>query len=115
MRRRLIVVDLETGGLESGRDEILEIGILLVDLLNKDGVWTYDVIGKFHSLVKPCNPERINPKVLELNRLNMKDLMVAPNHTDVKIDFKDWFMEMRKDDFEVIGNIYENPELIEEN
>jgi len=38
----------------------------------------------------------------------------AYNDNEYKIvEFKDFFQEFKRDDFEVIGNIYENPELLD--
>jgi len=106
MDRRIVVGDIETGGLTLGRDEILEIGFLLVKLTRTDKVWSYVVEDKLHTLLRPNNPNRVMDSALKVNRLDMEVLSKAPNYFEVKRHIKDWVEEFDVYKMEVLGHNY---------
>ncbi len=74
---KIAVVDLETTGLNSLKDEIIEIGAKLVtwpDLIN---------IGSFSSKVKPSPLAICTPEAAAVNGYTSQDWLTAPNLSEI--------------------------------
>lgn len=72
-----VVFDIETTGLESQRDQILEIGAVKI----KNG----EYVGKFSTFVDPkCN---IPEKIVKLTNINNSMVMGAPSQEEAVRDF----------------------------
>ncbi|QWD65925.1 exonuclease domain-containing protein [Polynucleobacter sp. MWH-Aus1W21] len=94
MANYAIIVDLETTGLDSGRDQIIEIGAIKVDLD------TGEVIDQFQTLTKPddvygffddedediedsdVEPDRLDPFIVELTGITDEMLEGAPSNPE---------------------------------
>ena len=83
-----LVIDLETTGLTSGVNEIIEIAILHVRFKPDN---SYDVLNKFHSLARPLKPALINPKAMEKNGITKEMLAEAPLLQEVRGDLTEWW------------------------
>lgn len=86
-----MAVDLETGGLDAGQHEILEIGVVHY-WVDEEG--DYKIGETFESLVRPTRPDDIHPKALEKNGLKIEDLMKAPTPAQVRNAFFNWHEEL---------------------
>lgn len=73
MEKRIVVCDLETTGLNSQIDKIVEVGLVSLEM--------GEVTGKFHSLVNPGQPLPL--KVKRLTGLNDADLIHSPEISNI--------------------------------
>lgn len=107
--RQLMVADIESSGLEQGVDEILEIGFLWVNLIPTKSplgtiTFSYEVLDKFQSFVRPNNPSRLKDEVLNINRINREEILNAPTSIEVKAHFSEWWESLGVGFAEVLGH-----------
>lgn len=65
-QRLLIILDIETTGLDPDKHEIIEIGCLVVD------PQTLEVIAEYSSKVQPKHLETADPQALEINKFSLE-------------------------------------------
>lgn len=99
-----LVIDLETTGLIDGVNEIVEIGVLLVNLTREDNKIGFEVKSKFHTYIKPSNPLRINPEAMGINQIDSETLAKAPNAMEARQLFYSWWESEGNRKFEVLGH-----------
>jgi len=84
MINKLAIVDLETTGLNPAKDEIIEIGAVLVswpELEEKD-------VDSFETRVKPSPLVTVTPEAAKVNGYNLIDWDYAPRLSDIWGAFK---------------------------
>ena len=79
------IVDLETTGLNPNYNEIIDIGLILID---ED----MNEIGRFNSKILPLYPERINPEARKINGFDLilwrkENALTSEEATKKLIDF----------------------------
>tara|TARA_B110000116_G_scaffold171857_1_gene148537 strand:+ start:3205 stop:3849 length:645 start_codon:yes stop_codon:yes gene_type:complete len=79
------IVDLETTGLNPNYNEIIDIGLILID---ED----MNEIGRFNSKILPLHPERINPEARKINGFDLilwkkENALTSEEATKKLIDF----------------------------
>jgi DNA polymerase III epsilon subunit-like protein len=92
-RRNFCVFDFETGGANTNRCEILQIGACII---NPNSL---AIIDQFTSLVRPNNFDALEEKALEVNRLTIPELENAPPMDSVFDIWAKWIQKY---------NIYSN-------
>jgi DNA polymerase-3 subunit epsilon len=89
MKRKLLVVDTETAGLNASTASILSLGAVIY----QDGA----VCGEFYTLIREHElsfPVEATPKsALEVNGIKVADLLAAPSPWEVVHRFVQWLME----------------------
>ena len=79
-------IDTETTGLNNGLHEIVAVSCVAFELE------TFKLIEpKFEMMVKPLHPDRTDPKALEVNGLNLKELEKAAHPNIVSGRFQIWW------------------------
>lgn len=84
----LAVIDTETTGLVAGRNEIIQLAVIIVD------EETMNFKDKFVTLIKPMHESNISQEALKVNRITMEDLDKAPTPLQVRNAFYQWHDEM---------------------
>ena len=67
MPNKLLIMDLETTGLDPVVHEILEIGAMCIDITTLNQLWTFEI------KVRPERIETAQPKALEVNGYNTRE------------------------------------------
>jgi DNA polymerase III epsilon subunit-like protein len=83
-------LDVETTGLESGYHDLVQVAIVpLDDNLNP-------LVGKspFYMNLCPNNPERADPRAMEVNGLDMDELLACPKDFQVADCLDEWFASL---------------------
>lgn len=83
---KIIAFDLETTGLEVGRDEIIEVGAILFSIKESRGRIIPDKMEEFQSFAKPSRP--ISPNATEKNNITNEMVADAPPVASVLQKFK---------------------------
>lgn len=77
-KRNLAFIDLETTGLNPTRQEIIEIGCVVVEQVPQPGRGAkLEVVNEFESKVKPEHLEFAEPEALRINSYNDADWLFA--------------------------------------
>ena len=101
---KVLFVDLETTGLINGFTEIMEIGVLFVELLidTHTGEVSYKIIDKFESLMKPNRMP--SDYIQDYTGITLEMLKDAPSPNRVRAEFLEWWGTVLDGfQFEVIG------------
>lgn len=78
---KIVLIDLETGGLDPKYHEILEIGMIIFDSK------TFQIYEEWTTKVKPLYPENIDPKAAAVNGYNEEEWKDAPDIIPVLMEF----------------------------
>lgn len=74
---RVVVIDVETTGLQPGRHEVVQIGLVGLDPDTLENEWTYE------SLVAPQHPERADADAMAVHGIDEGRLRDAPPFADI--------------------------------
>jgi DNA polymerase III epsilon subunit family exonuclease len=83
---RYISIDFETTGLDTKKDEILQIGLVVFDHMG-------EVVDTFSSYIKPTSSEKLTSMVHYVTGIDEKDIAQAPSIADITATFVDFFDE----------------------
>jgi DNA polymerase III epsilon subunit-like protein len=83
-RKKVLVIDVETTGLDPAKHACIEIGAILLDeALNP--------VDEFSSLIAPMAGTEVNEESMAVNRIRMEDLRSAPDYQTVIGEFNHRF------------------------
>ena len=85
------IIDLETTGLKPDYHEIIEISIIIIDEFLQEK-------NRFITTMKPNHFTRIDPKALEINKVDIQDMLSFPTDTQVRGKFLTWKQEILGDE-----------------
>ena len=89
-------MDIETTGLESGIHEIIQLAIIIYKIEKRIDCCNNFIRIKdsFITNIRPMRPETIDQEALDVNGFTINELKKAPNPTQVRNTFFNWYEEV---------------------
>ena len=82
-----VIFDLETTGLDTNKDRIIQIAMIKVDSI------TFDIVKQFECKIYPSNGEKSSDDAIKIHKIKNEDLIGCP----MFIDIADYVLDFIKD------------------
>jgi len=96
----ILFLDLETSGLNSYTDQVIEIAGVIIDLNKKD--FSYKIVSQFDDLVKLR--QKLDDKITRITGLSDLELETANPQSIVQENWYNWLLPFEKDIVAVVGH-----------